>query len=146
MRGRADRIDVLKSGGLSVIDYKTGQVPSQKQVDALLSPQLPLEAAMIGRMGFKDVPTDLRVNELLYLQLKGGSEPVIEALRNPKDSPLEGLIEDAWARLEQLIAHYAKEDTGYLSRARVMRGRQMDGPYDHLARAQEWALGGEELS
>ncbi|WP_422374366.1 double-strand break repair protein AddB [Roseibium sp.] len=146
LRGRADRIDQLQGGSLAVIDYKTGQVPSQKQVDALLSPQLPLEAAMIKRFGFKDVPADAEVSELVYLQLKGGTEPVIEAVRNPKDVPLEGLIEDAWARLEQLIAHYARPETGYLSRARVMRERQMDGDYDHLARTQEWALGGEEPS
>jgi ATP-dependent helicase/nuclease subunit B len=69
---------------------------------------------------------------------------VLEVGRNPKDAALEELIEDAWQRLEQLIAHYAKEETGYLSRARVMQGRQIDGPYDHLARAQEWALGGED--
>ncbi len=144
LRGRADRIDLLDSGGLSVIDYKTGQVPSQKQIDALLSPQLPLEAAMIKRFGFKDVPADAAISDLLYLQLKGGSDPVIEAPRNPRDIPLEGLIEDAWARLEQLIAHYASVDTGYLSRARVMRERQMQGDYDHLARTQEWALSGEE--
>jgi len=144
LRGRADRIDHLEGGGLSVVDYKTGQVPSQKQVDALLSPQLPLEAAMIKRFGFKDVPADIAVSELLYLQLKGGAEPVIEAPRNPKDTALEDLIEDAWTRLEQLIAHYAKEDTGFLSRARVMRERQMDGDYDHLARTQEWALGSED--
>jgi ATP-dependent helicase/nuclease subunit B len=144
LRGRADRIDRLTDGGLSVIDYKTGQVPSQKQVDALLSPQLSLEAAMIKRFGFKNVPADIAVNELLYLQLKGGAEPVIEVARNPKETALEDLIEDAWARLEQLIAHYAREETGYLSRARVMRERQMDGDYDHLARTQEWALGSEE--
>ncbi|WP_420412428.1 double-strand break repair protein AddB [Roseibium sp.] len=144
LRGRADRIDLMTSGSLAVIDYKTGQVPSQKQVDALLSPQLPLEAAMIQRGGFKDVPAGEPIGDLLYLQLKGGTEPLLEVGRNPKDTSLEDLIEDAWQRLEQLIAHYAKEETGYLSRARVMQGRQMDGPYDHLARAQEWALGGED--
>ncbi|WP_298985062.1 double-strand break repair protein AddB [uncultured Roseibium sp.] len=144
LRGRADRIDLLDGGGLAVIDYKTGQVPSQKQVDALLAPQLPLEAAMIKRFGFKDVPADAPLTELLYLQLKGGLEPVIEILRNPKDLELADLAEDAWMRLEQLIAHYADEKTGYLSRARVMRGRQMDGDFDHLARTQEWALGGDD--
>ncbi|MEM8702069.1 MAG: double-strand break repair protein AddB [Pseudomonadota bacterium] len=144
LRGRADRIDILKAGGLSVIDYKTGQVPSQKQVDALLSPQLSLEAAMVRRAGFKGVPADRPVSELLYLQLKGGEDPVLEILRNPKHRELEDLVEDAWARLEQLIAHYCNPDTGYLSRARVMRGRALNGDYDHLARAQEWALGGEE--
>ena len=146
LRGRADRIDLLLEGGLSVIDYKTGQVPSQKQIDALLSPQLLLEAAMIRRHGFKDVPADVPVSELLYLQLKGGAEPVIEAKRNPKETELEDLVEDAWTRLEQLIAHYARPETGYRSRARIMRERQMDGIYDHLARTQEWALGGEDPS
>jgi len=144
LRGRADRIDLMTGGSLTVIDYKTGQVPSQKQVDTLFSPQLPLEAAMIRRGGFKDIPASQPVSDLVYLQLKGGTEPLVEASRNPKDASLEDLVEDAWKRLEQLIAHYAKNETGYLSRARVMQGRQMDGPYDHLARAQEWALGGEE--
>ncbi len=146
LRGRADRIDLLTEGGLAVIDYKTGQVPSPKQVEALLSPQLLLEAAMIRRHGFKAVPANEEIAELLYLQLKGGTEPVIEAGRNPKDTLLADLIEDAWTRLEQLIAHYAKAETGYLSRARVMRERQMDGDYDHLARTQEWALGSEETA
>ncbi len=141
LRGRADRIDLMTTGDLAVIDYKTGQIPSQKQVDALLSPQLPLEAAMIRRSGFKDVPSGKQISELLYLQLKDGADPVP---RNPRETSLEDLIEDAWQRLEQLIAHYCNPQTGYLSRARVMRGRAMDGDYDHLARTQEWALGGEE--
>jgi len=141
LRGRADRIDLMTSGDLAVIDYKTGQIPSQKQVDALLSPQLPLEAAMIRRSGFKDVPSGKQISELLYLQLKDGADPVP---RNPRETSLEDLIEDAWQRLEQLIAHYCNPETGYLSRARVLRGRAMDGDYDHLARTQEWALGGEE--
>lgn len=146
LRGRADRIDMMAAGDLAVIDYKTGQVPSQKQVEALLAPQLPLTAAMIARGGFGGVPADRPAGELLYLQLSGGAEPVDEIVRNPKDAELADLVEDAWARLEQLIAHYGNPDTGYLSRARVLKGRQMNGPYDHLARSQEWALGGEEPS
>lgn len=144
LRGRADRIDLTTSGDLAVIDYKTGQVPSQKQVDALLAPQLPLTAAMIARGGFSGVPAKRPTADLMYLQLSGGTDPLQEIGRNPKEEDVGDLIEDAWARLEQLIAHYAKEDTGYLSRARVLKGRQMDGPYDHLARTQEWVLGGEE--
>ncbi|MBO6891730.1 MAG: double-strand break repair protein AddB [Roseibium sp.] len=144
LRGRADRIDQMSDGRLTVIDYKTGQVPSQKQVDALLAPQLPLEAAMVKRSGFKEVPATAAFSELLYLQLKGGAEPLLEVSRNPKETPLDDLIEDAWSRLEQLIAHYAQEETGYLSRARVLRERQSAGPYDHLARVQEWALGSED--
>ena len=55
----------------------------------------PTYGGMIRRFGFKDVPADAPISELLYLQLKGGSEPVIEAPRNPKETPLEDLVEDA---------------------------------------------------
>ena len=134
----------MTDGTIAVLDYKTGQVPSIKQVESLLSPQMPLEAAMIRRLGFKDVPGDRPVSELLYLQLKGGSDPVAALRRDPKEKDISDLIEEAWMRLEQLIAHYGKETTGYLSRARVLRERQIDGPYDHLARVQEWSVGSEE--
>ncbi len=144
LRGRADRIDVMKDQTVAVVDYKTGQVPSIKQVEALLAPQMPLEAAMVARLGFKDVPATLPVSELLYLQLKGGTEPVIPLSRNPKDKDLGDLAEEAWQRLEQLVVHYADEANGYLSRARVMMEGRMDGDYDHLARVQEWSVGGED--
>ncbi|MEP4034592.1 PD-(D/E)XK nuclease family protein, partial [Roseibium polysiphoniae] len=143
LKGRADRIDQMTDGTIAVIDYKTGQVPSLKQVEALLAPQMPLEAAMIKRLGFQDVPATLPVSDLLYVQLKGGSEPVIPQPRNPKDTDLGDLAENAWQRLEQLIAHYGDADNGYLSRARVMMEGRTDGPYDHLARVQEWSVGGE---
>ncbi len=144
LKGRADRIDLMKDGTIAVVDYKTGQVPSIKQVEALLAPQMPLEAAMIQRLGFKDVPARLPISDLLYIQLKGGADPVIPMPRNPKDKDLGELAEEAWQRLETLIAHYGLEENGYLSRARVMMEGRTDGPYDHLARVQEWSIGGEE--
>src|SRR5262249_12924737 len=39
LRGRADRIDILQSGAASIVDYKTGRVPSDPQVKTLVSPQ-----------------------------------------------------------------------------------------------------------
>ena len=42
----ADRIDEIEPGGWEIIDYKTGRVPSPKELDKLFSPQLLLEAAM----------------------------------------------------------------------------------------------------
>ncbi|EFO32853.1 double-strand break repair protein AddB [Roseibium sp. TrichSKD4] len=144
LKGRADRIDVMENGSIAILDYKTGQVPSLKQVEALLAPQLPLEAAMITRAGFNDIPADRSFSEFLYLQLKGGTDPVIEAPRNPKDCDLKELGEDAFARLETLVVHYSKPETGYLSRARVMKERDIAGPFDHLARVAEWSSAGED--
>ena len=48
LSGVADRIDVLKDGKAAILDYKTGAVPSTKQVTQLLSPQLPLEGGHAG--------------------------------------------------------------------------------------------------
>ena len=42
---RADRIDLLRDGGIAIIDYKTGAPPSQGDVANGFAPQLPLEAA-----------------------------------------------------------------------------------------------------
>ena len=144
LTGRADRIDLMADGSYSVIDYKTGQVPSQRQIQALLAPQLLLEAAMIDRGGFSEVPSGPAVEELLYIQLKGGAEPISDIPVKLKDVTIAELSAAAWTRLEELIAHYTKAETGYLSRARVMRERQMGGTYDHLARVQEWSVGSEE--
>ena len=41
---KADRIDRLKNGAYEIIDYKSGQPPSQKAVTGHLAPQLTLEA------------------------------------------------------------------------------------------------------
>ena len=50
VEGRADRIDRLADGSLAIIDYKTGQPPSQKTVDAGFALQLGL-LGLIGRAG-----------------------------------------------------------------------------------------------
>ena len=144
LTGRADRIDLMQDGTLAVIDYKTGAVPSIKQVEALLSPQLPLEVAMIRRGGFGSVPAGDPVSDMLYIELKGGRTALKVESRQPKDRTIEELAEDAWKRLEQLVAAYQDEGRGYLSRARVEKERDLNGPYDHLARVKEWASGSED--
>ncbi|MFS8183933.1 double-strand break repair protein AddB [Pseudovibrio denitrificans] len=141
LTGRADRIDQMKDNTLRVVDYKTGQPPSAKQVEALLSPQLPLEVAMIRRKGFEDLPHDMPISDMLYIQLKGGSDAVKLESRVPKESTAEELSEEAWKRLEQLVAAYENPRKGYLSRARVLKEREWAASYDHLARVQEWSLG-----
>ena len=56
LRARADRIDEIADGGYEIVDYKTGAIPTKKDVNAGLSPQLPLEAAMIVNGAFSDIP------------------------------------------------------------------------------------------
>ncbi|MFN4168267.1 MAG: hypothetical protein ACK4HD_08180, partial [Pannonibacter phragmitetus] len=84
------------------------------------------------------------VSDMLYIELKGGRTALKVESRQPKDRTIEELAEDAWKRLEQLVAAYQDEERGYLSRARVEKERDLNGPYDHLARVKEWASGSED--
>lgn len=141
--GRADRIDLKTDGTLGLIDYKTGQAPSIRQVEALLAPQLPLEAAMIKNAGFSGVNGHLRLSEQAYVVLSGGRVAGSYKDRTPKDQTIEDLAEDAFQRLQRLIGAYRNPDMGYLSRARVFKELSFAAPYDHLARVQEWSVGAD---
>ena len=47
LSARADRIEQRRDGSFAILDYKTGQPPTAKQVRMGLSPQLTLEAAIL---------------------------------------------------------------------------------------------------
>ncbi|MGA9795721.1 MAG: double-strand break repair protein AddB [Rhizomicrobium sp.] len=141
LRGRADRIDVLKGGAAAIIDYKTGNPPSPAQVRLLWAPQLPLEGAMLKEGGFETIGK-LAACELLYIKFSGGTPPGrVQSV--PEDIP--SLIARAEATLLLLIAHYSEQSTPYLSRVMPFRA-DIAGDYDHLARVREWSLSGWESS
>jgi ATP-dependent helicase/nuclease subunit B len=147
LHGRADRIDLLADGTADILDYKTGSYPSKGQAHTLLSPQLALEAALLARGAFADAG-ERTPRELAYVRLKARGEVIEESVlkHGKKEVTAEGLAEDAWRRLELLIAHYATESNGYISRALPFREGDTEGDYDHLARVLEWsASGGGEV-
>ncbi|HEX3945065.1 MAG TPA: double-strand break repair protein AddB [Rhizomicrobium sp.] len=138
LRGRADRIDLLRDGTAAIIDYKTGALPSPKQVKLLLSPQLPLEALILTEGGFPDAGK-LATSELIYIRFGGGAEPG-EIRHTPDVSQLIGRAE---ANLCARLADYSNPDMPYLPRVMPFRADQ-PGDYDHLSRVREWALAGWE--
>ncbi len=134
LKARADRIDRLEIDGIAVIDYKTGGVPSGKQVESGLSPQLPLEAAIAAAGGFEHMG-EKTVGELLYIRLTGRTPP--GEMKPVKGGAME-LAETALAKLAKRIAAFDDENTPYLSRLRPMF-LSHEGEYDHLARVKEWS-------
>ena len=70
LSGRVDRIEFLADDAAAIIDYKTGRTPSLKQVETLLSPQLPLEGAMLIRGAFPDIRAK-HIAEFVHVQLTG---------------------------------------------------------------------------
>ena len=135
LKARADRIDRLPSGGLAIIDYKTGQIPTKTEVERGISPQLPLEALIAEAGGFTDIPA-AGVEELAYWQLMGG-----QAGGRERDAAGDAArtIAEARAGLARLIAAFDDETTPY--RARPRPGAQPRfSDYDHLARLLEWGV------
>ncbi len=145
--GRADRIDLMKDGSAAIIDYKTGTNPSIAQANSLLSPQLPIEGALLLDGGFDGIESN-HVSQLAYVRLRSGGGFKVDTLgpaQRNKDTPEpDDLSCRAWAALEALVLAYQNPDQGYLSRARPFRQGEVSGDYDHLARVLEWSVGDEE--
>jgi ATP-dependent helicase/nuclease subunit B len=139
LTAKADRIDRIKDGGLVLIDYKTGQVPTDKHVALGFSPQLPLEAAIAAAGGFAEVPA-APAAALAYWRLSGG-DPAGEIREIKADAAT--LATDARAGLERLIAAFDDPATPYAARPRPEYGPRFSD-YDHLARLLEWSAGGED--
>jgi len=136
LTGVADRIDILNDGGCAILDYKTGAIPTLKQVEQLLSPQLPLEAAMLAQGGFPGIGKRI-AEDLIYLSL--ASEKLARAPRHIKDAA--ALAGEAVAQLARRIAWFQEQSTAYRPRVRPYRA-DIAGDYDHLSRVREWSPSG----
>ncbi|SDB56626.1 double-strand break repair protein AddB [Bauldia litoralis] len=144
LRGRADRIDLRKDGGVEILDFKTGTPPSARQVLVGFAPQLALEAAMVQAGAFdQDGKPSFRTRSIANLgwialgQVERG-QPIRSAVEDGFTA--DEVAAEAHARLEALVAAYDDPDRGYASRARPMFQLRYESPYDHLARVREWAL------
>jgi ATP-dependent helicase/nuclease subunit B len=145
LTARADRIEWQMDGTFSVLDFKTGRVPAQKEVAVGFAPQLPLEAAMVARGAFADIPAGLTPAELTYVALKGTEPGGSEEPRLPREGTLPEFVDATYQETVRLLKRFEDERVGYRSLAASQRSLSY-GDYDHLARVREWGLvgGGEE--
>lgn len=139
LHARADRVDVLRDGSLALVDYKTGQPPSAREVAAGYAPQLPLEAAIARFGGFQGIAPS-EVSRMLYWRLKGGADGGEE--KSAGDDPRK-LTDEALEGLKALVATFDDERTPYAARPHPDRAPKYSD-YQHLARIREWAAAGEE--
>jgi ATP-dependent helicase/nuclease subunit B len=151
LSARADRIEHRRDGSYAVLDYKTGQPPTGKQVRMGLSPQLTLEAAILREGGFEGILAGSSVSELVYVRISGNNPPgeqkLLELKIKPGDtaqSP-DAAADNARAQLEALIRKFENEDEPYRSLNLPMWTNRY-GVYDDLSRIKEWsAAGGLEI-
>ena len=141
LSARADRIEILKDGKVALIDFKTGDPPTQKQINIGLTPQLTLEAAIAKQGGFEALGTRIS-HELLYVKLGGKKNGSVIAVK-PETTSLDELVDRHFSNLVAMLdAHWNKAHP-FLSRPIAEYARRF-GDYDHLARVKEWARGGED--
>jgi ATP-dependent helicase/nuclease subunit B len=139
--GRADRIE-RHTGGLAILDYKTGTPPTQTQVDAGLAPQLLLEAAMATAGAFGPDVASPSI-ELAYWHLTGGFQPgEVRALFKSNAVAIADATRDAQANLAALIDAYDEPRRCYLSHPQPAQAPRFSD-YAQLARVAEWAAGDE---
>jgi ATP-dependent helicase/nuclease subunit B len=129
LKGIADRID-LRKDGLVIIDYKTGQLPTQKAVLTHQAPQLSLEAALYYFGSLQSIKPKEEVLQVSYWKLSGKERAgqVITIKETPR-----ALAQNAFEAFKKYIDFY-------YSKAQPFKATptSVDPYYDHLIRLKQW--------
>lgn len=129
----ADRIDRDEDDQLSIIDYKTGSVPSQKSVKLGFSPQLTLEALIAFSGGLDGIDAS-DVGKLQYWKLSGG-RPAADVTEVRED--VKKLVSEARDGVAELIKAFNNPATPYLVSPRPEWAPRYNNA-QHLSRVDEW--------
>jgi ATP-dependent helicase/nuclease subunit B len=132
--GRADRIDRLPGGGLAIIDYKTGQPPSQKAVEEGFALQLGL-LGLIGRAGaFEGVSGDPTAFE--YWSLARYRGQFGRLMRPDKDMDEGEFLDHAYRNFKEAVGKWLTGTEPFT--AKLNPAYAPYGDYDQLMRLEEW--------
>jgi ATP-dependent helicase/nuclease subunit B len=119
-----DRVEYMHGNAVKVVDYKTGQTPTVKDIEKGLYPQLPLEGLILqSQVGEKEFIFE-------YHNLKGKKESVeLKKIKADMTKAEEGL--------KKLIATYLKGDEPFFAVCDESTLRKTRD-YLHLSRVKEW--------
>jgi ATP-dependent helicase/nuclease subunit B len=142
---RADRVERLTNGRYAILDYKTGQVPSDKEVKIGFSPQLTLEGAILRHGSFEGIADNApSIEELVYVRLKGTNPPGESRRVKFEDSDPDAEADKAFTRFTEFARRFESEDYPYAPLV-LSKWRKRYGDYDHLSRVKEWSATGGEI-
>jgi ATP-dependent helicase/nuclease subunit B len=132
--GRVDRIDRLADGSLAIIDYKTGQPPSQKTVNEGFALQLGV-LGLIGRAGgFEGVSGDPEAFE--YWSLARYRGKFGRLMRPDKDMQAGEFLDHANKNFADAVRRWLTGSEAFT--AKLNPAFAPYGDYDQLMRLEEW--------
>ena len=137
---RADRLEVA-DGAVHVMDFKTGRVPTKREIETDFAPQLTLTAAMLMRGGFAELGPSAP-GDLVYLRVSGREPPGAEEVRG-RAADSTAMAQGALAGLEALLQRYRDPEQPYRSRTAPRFVADYASDTDHLARVREWSAADE---
>jgi ATP-dependent helicase/nuclease subunit B len=141
IHGRADRIDRLADGTLAVVDYKTGQPPSNRMVEEGFALQLGLVGLIAQGAGFEGIAGTPNVFEYWSLAKNkdGGfgshSEPILEG-RKRSGIPREDFLPETLRYLDDALDRWILGSEPFTARLNPDLGGYND--FDQLMRLDEW--------
>jgi RecB family exonuclease len=121
----ADRIDITSDLEAIILDFKTGQAPSQSQVNSGLAPQLSIESWILSKAGFK-ISAPYKTIATRYLSLSG--RPALQSFDDIKSNN-----EGTEASLFCLLNLFYTNAEGYFATY-----NENNREYAHIKRLDEW--------
>jgi len=138
--GYADRVDIQHGDAAELIDFKTGSVPSPKDMQNFMSPQLPMEAMILRQGGFEDTPK-ADSDALTYIKLSHGPDPFGVTKFATGKQTLDAMIEDYWRHFSAFAdVMLMRDQTAMVAQLMPKENQQFAGDYDHFARQKEWMI------
>lgn len=152
LTAKADRIDRTENGA-AIIDYKTGNTPSTRDVAKGKSPQLSLEALLLSLGAFEELPVDEENIQMGYWTLTGKAKAVDITMIGDKQMRVDGklqdvipseIISDARDGFIGLMSAFMNDVAPYTPVIPTSnRLYEDEKAYKHLARCDEWGIAGE---
>jgi len=134
VHGRVDRIDRFPDGSIAIIDYKTGQPPSQKSVSEGFALQLGL-LGLIGRAGgFEGASGDPAAFE--YWSLARYRGKFGRLMRPDKDMQPGEFLDHAYRNFKAAAEKWLTGSEPFT--AKLNPAYAPYGDYDQLMRLEEW--------
>ena len=136
LTARADRLEYSNNGQWTVVDYKTGTVPSGNLIKKGVRNQLAVEGLIAYDGGFESLPAG-KIKSLEYWQLSGKKSAPGE-IKTPFSDLFD--VDEVRDRLESLANYFDQIDTSYPSELDPINVPPFK-PYKHLSRSREWFYG-----